>query len=100
MSDGKWSGGTTNRGWARPGNRYRGDGMTAAQRHALYLSVAGELFLCDTCDGLHPLREHRECRAEHHRKLVAGLLKRGLSTGLSTYPHTFQEPLAYTLTGV
>lgn len=34
-----------------------------ARRSArLYLQLADDDFLCETCGRLHPLREHRECR--------------------------------------
>ena len=61
MSDGKWSGGTANRNWARPGNRVTiTDDQARGAR--LYAELAGEDFLCDTCGRMHPLREHRQCR--------------------------------------
>ena len=63
MSDSKWSGGIANRTWARPGNRYGSDGLDDDQRAALYDSVKDESFWCETCEGHHPLREHRLCRA-------------------------------------
>jgi len=63
MSDGKWSGGAANRTWARPGSRYQSDGLTEEQRNALYEEHADDPFWDESCGQVHPLREHRECRA-------------------------------------
>ena len=60
MSDGKWSGGTANRNWARPGSRTRVTG-DAARGLRLFEELKGERFLCE-CGRLHPLIEHRQCR--------------------------------------
>jgi hypothetical protein len=59
---GQWSGGAANRTWARPGVRTRGDPAVAA---ALYEALKDTRFWCDNCGSMHPLREHRNCRAQH-----------------------------------
>ena len=64
MSDGKWSGGAANRTWARPGSRHYAETLTAQQQHELYEQHADEDFWCETCGGSHPLKEHRQCRAQ------------------------------------
>jgi hypothetical protein len=62
MGDGRWSGGAANRTWARPGSRrvIEGDAERGAR---LWAAMKDEPFLCETCGMMHPLREHRECRA-------------------------------------
>ena len=93
MSDGKWSGGIANRTWARPGNRYGGDGMTPAQRHDLYESVADESFWCDTCEAKHPLREHRDCRARAKLAVaVTGLAVLAIGTLVILWPALWGIP--------
>jgi len=59
---GQWSGGVANRYWRRPGVRTRGDPELAARLDA---ELAPVPFWCDNCGRMHPLREHRECRAAH-----------------------------------
>lgn len=59
---GVWSGGIANRQWARPGSRRDIPGDTQRGQR-LYTLLAGSRFWCDNCGRLHPLREHRQCRA-------------------------------------
>jgi hypothetical protein len=61
---GQWSGGTANRYWQRPGSRARHVTGDAERGRRLYAELAGERFWCDNCGSLHPLAEHRGCRAE------------------------------------
>ncbi len=61
MSDGKWSGGAANRLWSRPGSRHYPHDPERGAR--LYAQLADAVFWCETCGRMHPLREHRECRA-------------------------------------
>jgi hypothetical protein len=69
MSQGKWSGGVANRYWARPGSRREFTPADAELGHRLYEQLAGEGFYCQNCGRLHPLREHRICRAEFPYRL-------------------------------
>ena len=69
MSDGRWSGGTNNRTWARPGSRVRDDKLPAAARREaeersarLAALMADVPFLDETCGRMHPLSEHAACR--------------------------------------
>jgi hypothetical protein len=60
---GQWSGGVANRTWQRPGHRvtrYPGD---AERGRRLFELLKHERFWCDNCGGVHPLAEHRDCRA-------------------------------------
>lgn len=59
---GRWSGGVANRQWARPGVRTAGDPELATR---LDEEMAAVRFWCDNCGRVHPLREHRTCRAEN-----------------------------------
>ncbi len=62
---GQWSGGAANRHWGRPGSRARnvpGDGERGPR---LFTALAAARFWCDNCGRLHPLAEHRDCRAAH-----------------------------------
>ena len=63
MSDGKWSGGTANRTWSRPGSRVRHVHGEPERGRRLYAQMAGVPFFCETCGQMHPLAEHRQCRA-------------------------------------
>lgn len=62
MSDGKWSGSTANRIWARPGSRITDLPGDTERGHRLTEQLADAEFLDETCGRVHPLREHRECR--------------------------------------
>jgi len=62
MSDGKWSGGTNNRHWERPGSHVRNLEGDAERSSRLAAEMAAVPFLCDTCGQMHPLAEHRQCR--------------------------------------
>jgi hypothetical protein len=62
---GKWSGGAANRTWQRPGSRERNVPGDAERSKRLFALLAHERFWCDNCGRLHPLIEHRACRAEH-----------------------------------
>jgi hypothetical protein len=62
MGDGKWSGGAANRHWIRQGSRIRDLPGDAERSEHLYRLMADQVFLCDACNGTHPLSEHRQCR--------------------------------------
>lgn len=62
---GEWSGGAVNRHWQRQGSRQRNIPGDAARGARLYARLAGTPFWCDNCGRLHPLAEHRDCRAAH-----------------------------------
>ena len=59
---GKWTGGVANRYWTRGGIRTYGDATLARQ---LYAGLAGTSFWCGNCGSMHPLREHKQCRADY-----------------------------------
>jgi hypothetical protein len=63
MSDGKWSGGSANRNWTRPGSRIK-LADDAARSARLYELMKNERFLCDACGQMHILAEHRLCREQ------------------------------------
>lgn len=61
---GEWSGGVANRAWRRKGHRgapVRGDAERGKRLFALLAQVP---FWCETCGGLHPLAEHKQCRSD------------------------------------
>lgn len=60
---GRWSGGTANRYWQRPGSRLRNVPGDAERGKRLFAQLAQESFWCDNCGDCHPLAEHRACRA-------------------------------------
>lgn len=60
---GKWSGGAANRYWKRQGSRRVNVPGDAERGPRIFAAVASEPFWCDNCGGLHPLIEHRDCRA-------------------------------------
>jgi len=60
---GQWSGGTANRHWGRPGSRARNVPGDAGRGPRLYETLAAAPFWCGNCGNLHPLAEHRGCRA-------------------------------------
>jgi hypothetical protein len=62
MSEGKWSGGSQNRAWVRPGSRLRNIEGDAERGARLFELMKHERFLCDCCGQMHELVEHRECR--------------------------------------
>lgn len=80
MSEGKWSGGSANRAWTRPGSRR---GMTAADiqlGHRLYEQMRTVPFLCDGCGMMHPLQEHHACReAESARPNIIAAARQSLT---------------------
>lgn len=59
---GKWTGGVANRYWTRPGVRTTGNPETAAR---LFEELKDTPFWCDNCGSMHPLIEHRDCRAAY-----------------------------------
>ena len=59
---GQWSGGVANRTWQRPGMRVTGDPETGRR---LFEALKHTPFWCDNCGSMHPLIEHRDCRAAH-----------------------------------
>lgn len=63
MSEGKWSGGIANRTWARSNGTVTDLAGDAERSARLYEMNQAERFLCDSCGELHPLSEHRQCRA-------------------------------------
>jgi hypothetical protein len=62
---GQWSGGAANRYWQRPGSRLRDVEGDAERGRRLYELLKDERFWCDNCGGMHPLREHRDCREQN-----------------------------------
>lgn len=60
---GKWSGGVANRTWQRPGNRNRNVPGDRERSARLFEALKDTPFWCDNCGSVHPLIEHRECRA-------------------------------------
>lgn len=64
MSEGRWSGGTANRTWARYAGAAVVDIAGDAERGPrLYAELADAVFYCETCKGTHPLAEIRNCRS-------------------------------------
>jgi hypothetical protein len=70
MSDGKWSGGTNNRTWVRPGSRIRNIDGDTERSARLAAQLADVPFLCDACGSMHPLAEHRNCRTPEPRRIA------------------------------
>ena len=62
---GKWSGGAANRYWQRPGSRVLHVHGDKERGQRIFAAIQHEPFWCDNCGGLHPLIEHRRCRAGH-----------------------------------
>lgn len=64
MSEGKWSGGTANRTWARYAGARTVDIAGDDERGPrLYDQLKDEIFFCETCKGTHSLAEIRQCRS-------------------------------------
>lgn len=67
MGDGKWSGGTQNREWKRPGSRVTPDDDKARSARLAAL-LADVDFLDEVCGRVHPLAEHAACRDGEPRR--------------------------------
>lgn len=63
MSGGVWTGSGTTRRWIRPGSRLTNVPGDTERGARLFDQLQHERFWCDNCGSLHPLIEHRACRA-------------------------------------